>query len=740
MSDNKYTWTKLVSESSGENATDVYYIATDYGISPDSADNTAAMNTLMSTVNANGGGTIFIPVGIYNFAGSIQAKSHVSVIGENMEKTVLKETRKAAYPLFSYTGDADTPITGCTYSNFTVDEYETGDYNQVAGKCFFYRYVRNCVFRDLILQGSIATALGIDMLDNVHISNVNCIDCGRTYTGSEAGTSGIGIGTGGWEEENFTITDCVCVRCGQFGIFIENQRVVFGAASGNVQYSAGQVIANCIVRDGLNHGIGVRGGRNVTVTGCEVYGNAKSGIFVDSLCDNVKITNNNSRGNGDKGIYIKPTHEIDTIVVRDNVVTKNVGDGIYCGDGLKAISVMFAAQNLITENGGKGINLAKTVDNAVLMGNYTSDNAVGIYIGAHTFPDFVAKNNVLMDGVQSRGTFTGNTANNDYLSATSVAPESISVSDVAVETGATARVAYTVTPENADNSVAYEIANLDIATVDGNGVVTGVSNGETTITVRSAIDASIFGTATVAVADMQVTGITAADISVEVGKAKQIAHSVTPANAVDKSVSFTSTDPTIATVDDNGIVTGVSEGDTTVTIASIAVPNVSAVVGVQVVAAGEDAGDTHTFSNGDTLSVNGNHVKIVTQVEGVRTFNLSNVAENSNTAGDASNINNKPQKFTVSAGDTVVVTISNMTGFTHASLDYFKVGVRDTATANIVSTKQYSVANISESMTEELAITSDANAGCVYFYFNTPGVRTIEFDLAVTVNGISVFG
>lgn len=53
--------------------------------------------------------------------------------------------------------------------------------------------------------------------------------------------------------------------------------------------------------------------------------------------------------------------------------------------------------------------------------------------------------------------------------------------------------------------------------------------------------------------------------SVVVGATKQLTATVEPENADDKTVTWTSSDETKATVDSNGLVTAVAEGSATIT-------------------------------------------------------------------------------------------------------------------------------------------------------------------------------
>ena len=67
-----------------------------------------------------------------------------------------------------------------------------------------------------------------------------------------------------------------------------------------------------------------------------------------------------------------------------------------------------------------------------------------------------------------------------------------------------------------------------------------------------------------------VTGVTADPTSgsVKVGATLQVNASVSPADATDKTVTYASSDETIATVDGNGLATGVKAGTANITVTS----------------------------------------------------------------------------------------------------------------------------------------------------------------------------
>jgi len=160
--------------------------------------------------------------------------------------------------------------------------------------------------------------------------------------------------------------------------------------------------------------------------------------------------------------------------------------------------------------------------------------------------------------------------------------ESITASDINVLVGATATITPTVLPADATNpAVTYTSANTSIATVE-NGVVTGVAPGNTTITIAATDGSGVTATINVTVTGVDVTGITASDVTVVNGQTATISYTVAPNNATDQTVTFTSANTAIATVDASGVVTAVAIGATTITIASVSNPEVTATINVTV--------------------------------------------------------------------------------------------------------------------------------------------------------------
>ena len=134
------------------------------------------------------------------------------------------------------------------------------------------------------------------------------------------------------------------------------------------------------------------------------------------------------------------------------------------------------------------------------------------------------------------------------------------------EEGSTTLVA-TVKPDDAtDKSVAWSSSNTSIATVDQSGKVTAVKEGSATITARAS-DKQATCSVTVKKKVIAVTSVTLnkTELSLNKGQSETLTATVKPDNATDKSVTWSSSNNEVATVDSNGKVTAVAGGNATIT-------------------------------------------------------------------------------------------------------------------------------------------------------------------------------
>ncbi len=124
-----------------------------------------------------------------------------------------------------------------------------------------------------------------------------------------------------------------------------------------------------------------------------------------------------------------------------------------------------------------------------------------------------------------------------------------------------------IEPEKAtDPSVKWESSDKTVATVDANGVVTAVAPGTCTVTCTAADNTGVKATCTVTVSNKLVTKVKldrkTASLLMEEGSpvTLQLNATVTPADAANRTLKWTSNDPTVATVNKNGLVTAHKPG------------------------------------------------------------------------------------------------------------------------------------------------------------------------------------
>ena len=166
----------------------------------------------------------------------------------------------------------------------------------------------------------------------------------------------------------------------------------------------------------------------------------------------------------------------------------------------------------------------------------------------------------------------------------------------------------TVTPENAEEkAVGWNSINTSAVTVDENGKITAVGKGSSEVFCFLKSNGEVFAKCSVTVQIpetkpeptkpvepkptepevVKVSGITLnPDISLEIkeGSSYTIKATVAPSNATNNSVKWVSSSPDVATVDDNGNVTALKAGSTTITCTAVDGSGVSASCHVTVTA------------------------------------------------------------------------------------------------------------------------------------------------------------
>ena len=150
--------------------------------------------------------------------------------------------------------------------------------------------------------------------------------------------------------------------------------------------------------------------------------------------------------------------------------------------------------------------------------------------------------------------------------------------------GQTAQITASLSPEDATlQGVTYESRKPEVAAVDENGVVTGMSRGSATIRVKSE-DGYAQTSVTVQVRQpAEEIQLELAKATLPEGKTATVKATVLPKDTNNKKLTWSSSDESIATVNREGRVKGIQPGTVTITAASAEVPEVTGSIDVQVV-------------------------------------------------------------------------------------------------------------------------------------------------------------
>ena len=132
-----------------------------------------------------------------------------------------------------------------------------------------------------------------------------------------------------------------------------------------------------------------------------------------------------------------------------------------------------------------------------------------------------------------------------------------------VAVGETMGLSAAVAPADATiSAVEWSSGDERIATVDEKGVVTGVKKGNVRITAKAADGSNVRTNISVSVTqNAEAISLDKAEITVSTGKSGMLKATVLPKDASDNGVIWTSSNERIATVNQQGRVTGVARGD-----------------------------------------------------------------------------------------------------------------------------------------------------------------------------------
>ena len=160
----------------------------------------------------------------------------------------------------------------------------------------------------------------------------------------------------------------------------------------------------------------------------------------------------------------------------------------------------------------------------------------------------------------------GYTAECSVMVITSVTGITLNKASTTLVKGTTETLTATITPEDASQKdVLWSSSDENVCTVDSLGCISAINAGSAVITVTTK-DGDFTATCAVTVV-IPVTGITLSSSALSIIKGNRAALQATilPADATNKSVTWTSSDNAICSVDQSGVIIGTGVGTATIT-------------------------------------------------------------------------------------------------------------------------------------------------------------------------------
>lgn len=365
-------------------------------------------------------------------------------------------------------------------------------------------------------------------------------------------------------------------------------------------------VINSVIDDRsiVNYGLLIsRGALYTKITNCTVKNIYQYGVMAYATMS--EITDSHIIDNGSVGIYVDTSSSLYNFTIKNTEVKGN-NTGILLKDSTGSVHLL--GNNIYANDMGIMVdNQSLYKRSHIFKGNNIYSNDIGIRTNS-IYNNEIAQNNIYNNLTYNLfapyGLGTLDYSENywgllvedeikstildfydDYdLYKVNVVPflespikpiiavESVNLNKEELELieGSTDQLIATVLPEDAINKkVSWTSSNPLVATVDEAGLVTAIAEGEATITVTTE-DGNHTASCTVIVekpiVEVESVSLNKANITLIEGATEALIATVLPEDATNKNIGWSSSNPSIVTVDETGLVTAVKEGETVITV------------------------------------------------------------------------------------------------------------------------------------------------------------------------------
>ena len=234
-------------------------------------------------------------------------------------------------------------------------------------------------------------------------------------------------------------------------------------------------------------------------------------------------------------------------------------------------SVTIGGPNTVSVSGGIQLTATVLPTNAYNKTLYwTSDNPAVAIVNEDGYVVGVAPGTALISATATDGTLKKGSYLVTVKGSVVLVTNVIAAGAAVLYPGAIDYAAYGILPASADDTrVTWSSSNTAVATVNEYGIVKAIAGGEATITATSCDGTNISGSYKVTVKPT-INYVTKVSISghpvLGVGAVDYLAYEIWPLDADNKAVTWSSSNPKVATVNaDYGIVTALKKGSTVIT-------------------------------------------------------------------------------------------------------------------------------------------------------------------------------
>lgn len=402
---------------------------------------------------------------------------------------------------------------------------------------------------------------------------------------------------------NIEIVDGIKLNMSQADLYVSGElQLTYTVASGSgpvTWVSNDPEVAT--VKSGLVTGVKA-GKATITASYKDKYGVVKSAtclITVSDAISGIKITPDNLE------ISVAKSELVTAVVSPDNVTNtdlkwsssdESIATVEQVDKSLKATITGVAAGTTVITAINKAnvvVGYCKVTVTADITGIKLSENEKTVNLGDKTFrlvaeltPSGASNNEIVWESTDTKvasvvnGVVTLAAAGKTTIIASSKSNPNIkdfcnvvvnvSVTGLTLEAtskvmyvGEKAKVGYTVVPTNAANkNVVWTSTNPTVATVDANGNVTPIAVGQTVLIAKT-VEGGYMQTCTIYVKqEAKTIQLSVKDITIDKGEDYKLEYTFDAEGVTEANLVWTSTNPTVATVNDKGVVSGLEKGST----------------------------------------------------------------------------------------------------------------------------------------------------------------------------------